>query len=196
LKRGFYHNILQARASRPFSTVQKSIQQHPRSTARLDSQIFKLKFGGGNLFSPAMTSIIEGNNSVGSLLEPLLKKVTLIVGSRMLCRLLIFRTRLGQSRRPITQVYYPKCIINQGQLTTLLSRHGPHHQTVSSCEKSQDARSRTRWAQHWAANSYISHPATHLVSSIQVLSKPSTAAYLSCHLCIPASFTTSQHSSF
>jgi hypothetical protein len=25
--------------------------------------IFKLKFGGGNLFSPAMTSIIEGNNS-------------------------------------------------------------------------------------------------------------------------------------
>jgi hypothetical protein len=42
--------------------------------------IFKLKFGGGNLFSPAMTSTIEGNNSVGSLLEPLLKKVTLIVG--------------------------------------------------------------------------------------------------------------------
>jgi hypothetical protein len=26
-----------------------------------------LKFGGGNLFSPAMTSTIEGNNSVGSL---------------------------------------------------------------------------------------------------------------------------------
>jgi hypothetical protein len=25
--------------------------------------IFKLKFGGGNLFSPAMTSTIEGNNS-------------------------------------------------------------------------------------------------------------------------------------
>jgi hypothetical protein len=46
--------------------------------------IFKLKFGGGNLFSPAMTSTIEGNNSVGSLLEPLLKKVTLIAGSRML----------------------------------------------------------------------------------------------------------------
>jgi hypothetical protein len=35
----------------------------------------KLKFGGGNLFSPAMTSTIEGNNSVGSLLEPLLKNV-------------------------------------------------------------------------------------------------------------------------
>jgi hypothetical protein len=30
------HNILQAWASRPFSTVQKSIQQHPRSTATLD----------------------------------------------------------------------------------------------------------------------------------------------------------------
>jgi hypothetical protein len=27
-----------------------------------------------------MTSTIEGNNSVGSLLEPLLKKVTLVVG--------------------------------------------------------------------------------------------------------------------
>jgi hypothetical protein len=33
-----------------------------------------LKFGGGNLFSPAMSSTIEGNNSVGSLL--MLKKVT------------------------------------------------------------------------------------------------------------------------
>jgi hypothetical protein len=33
--------------------------------------IFKLKFGGGNQFSPAMTNTIEGNNSVGSLLEPL-----------------------------------------------------------------------------------------------------------------------------
>jgi hypothetical protein len=38
--------------------------------------IFKLKFGGGNLFSLAMTSTIEGNDSVGSLLTPLLKKVT------------------------------------------------------------------------------------------------------------------------
>jgi hypothetical protein len=38
--------------------------------------IFKLKFGGRNLFSLAMTSTIEGNNSVGSLLKPLLKKVT------------------------------------------------------------------------------------------------------------------------
>jgi hypothetical protein len=36
--------------------------------------IFKLKFGGGILFSPAMTSTIEGNNSVGPLLKPLLKK--------------------------------------------------------------------------------------------------------------------------
>jgi hypothetical protein len=31
--------------------------------------IFKLKFGGGNLFSPAMTSTIEGNNSVGVTFE-------------------------------------------------------------------------------------------------------------------------------
>jgi hypothetical protein len=43
-----------------------------------------LKFGGGNLFSLAMTTTIEGNNSVGLLLEPLLKKVTAVVGSRML----------------------------------------------------------------------------------------------------------------
>jgi hypothetical protein len=43
-------------------------------------RIFKLKFGGGNLFLPAMTSTIEGNNFVGSLLEPLLKKVTPVVG--------------------------------------------------------------------------------------------------------------------
>jgi hypothetical protein len=46
--------------------------------------IFKLRVGGGNLFSPAMTCTIKGNNSVGSLLEPLLKKVTPVVGSRML----------------------------------------------------------------------------------------------------------------
>jgi hypothetical protein len=32
-----------------------------------------------------MTSIIKGNNSEGSFLEPLLKEVTPIVGSRMLC---------------------------------------------------------------------------------------------------------------
>jgi hypothetical protein len=31
-----------------------------------------------------MTSTIKGNNSVGSLLKPLLKKVTAVVGSRML----------------------------------------------------------------------------------------------------------------
>jgi hypothetical protein len=47
--------------------------------------IFKLKFGGENLFSFAMTSTIEGNNSVGSLL----KEVTLVVGSRMLCSMAI-----------------------------------------------------------------------------------------------------------
>jgi hypothetical protein len=44
----------------------------------------KLKFGGGNLLAPTMTSTMEGNNSVGSLLKPLLKKVTPVVGSRML----------------------------------------------------------------------------------------------------------------
>jgi hypothetical protein len=31
-----FHNILQAWASRPFLTVQKNIQQHPRSTATFD----------------------------------------------------------------------------------------------------------------------------------------------------------------
>ena len=46
--------------------------------------IFKLKFGSGNLFSLAMVSTIERNNSMGSLLEPLLKKVTPLVGLRML----------------------------------------------------------------------------------------------------------------
>jgi hypothetical protein len=49
--------------------------------------IFKLKFGGGNLFSPIISSTVERNNFLGSLLEPLLKKVTLVVGSRMLCTL-------------------------------------------------------------------------------------------------------------
>jgi hypothetical protein len=43
-------------------------------------KIFKLKFGGGNLLPHAMTNTIEGNNSVGSLLKPLLKKVTPRVG--------------------------------------------------------------------------------------------------------------------
>jgi hypothetical protein len=33
-----------------------------------------------------MTSIVEGDNFVGSLLKPLLKKVTPIVDSRMLCK--------------------------------------------------------------------------------------------------------------
>jgi hypothetical protein len=37
LQQSTLHNILQVRASRPFSTVQKSIQQHPRSVAMLDS---------------------------------------------------------------------------------------------------------------------------------------------------------------
>jgi hypothetical protein len=67
------YNILQVWTSKPFSTAQKSIQDPPPHWILT---IFKLKFGGGNLFSLAMTSTIEGNNSVGSLLKPLLKKVT------------------------------------------------------------------------------------------------------------------------
>jgi hypothetical protein len=54
------HNILQARVNWPFSTVQKSIQDPP---PRWILTNFKLKFGGGNLFLPAMTSTVEGNNS-------------------------------------------------------------------------------------------------------------------------------------
>jgi uncharacterized Zn-finger protein len=67
--------------SQQCKTASNSIQDPP---PRWILMIFKLKFGGGNLFSPAMTSTIEGNNSVGSLLKPLLKKVILVVGSRML----------------------------------------------------------------------------------------------------------------
>jgi hypothetical protein len=37
------HNILQERASKPFSTMQKSIQQHPRSAATLDSHDHKIE---------------------------------------------------------------------------------------------------------------------------------------------------------
>ena len=79
---GYPHDILQARTSKPFSTMQNSIQDPP---PRWILTIFKLKFGGGNLFSPAMISTIEGNNSVRSFLKPLLKKATPVVGSRMLC---------------------------------------------------------------------------------------------------------------
>jgi hypothetical protein len=39
------HNILQARVSRPFSTLQNSIQD---PLPRWILMIFKLKFGGGN----------------------------------------------------------------------------------------------------------------------------------------------------
>jgi hypothetical protein len=69
--------------SQQCKTASNSIQDPP---PRWILTIFKLKFGGGNLFSPAMTSTIEGNKFVGSLLKPLLKKVTPIVGSRMLCK--------------------------------------------------------------------------------------------------------------
>jgi hypothetical protein len=89
------HNILQAQASRPFSTVHNPSQQCTTAFKVHNSiqdppprwilTIFKLKFGGGNLFSLVMTSTIKGNNSVGSLLKPLLKKVTPVVDSRMLC---------------------------------------------------------------------------------------------------------------
>jgi hypothetical protein len=67
--------------SQKFKRASNSIQDPP---PRWILTIFKLKFGGGNLFSPTMTSTIEGNNCVGSLLEPLLKKVTPVVGPRML----------------------------------------------------------------------------------------------------------------
>jgi hypothetical protein len=42
-----------------------------------------------------MTCTIEGNNFVGSLLEPLLKKVTPVVGSRMFCRFSLNKINLG-----------------------------------------------------------------------------------------------------
>jgi hypothetical protein len=45
-----------------------------------------------------MTCTIEGNNSVGSLLKPLLKKVTPVVGSRMLWSLDIFLTQHRRER--------------------------------------------------------------------------------------------------
>jgi hypothetical protein len=64
--------------SQQCKTASNSIQDPP---PRWILTIFKLKFGGGNLFSQAMTNFIEGNNSVGSLLKPLLKKVTPVVGS-------------------------------------------------------------------------------------------------------------------
>jgi hypothetical protein len=57
--------------SQQYKRVSNSIQD---PQPRWILTIFKLKFGGGNLFSPAMSSTIEGNNSVGSLL--MLKKVT------------------------------------------------------------------------------------------------------------------------
>jgi hypothetical protein len=69
--------------SQQCKTASNSIQDPP---PRWILTIFKLKFGGGNLFSPAMTSTREGNNYVGLLLKPLLKKVILVVGSRMLCK--------------------------------------------------------------------------------------------------------------
>jgi hypothetical protein len=90
--------------SQQCKTASNSIQDPP--PPRWILTIFKLKFGGGNLFSPSMTSTIEGNNSVGSLLKPLLKKVTPIVGSRMLwspesCRIVTLKYRGSQlSIRP------------------------------------------------------------------------------------------------
>jgi hypothetical protein len=68
--------------SQQCKTASNSIQDPP---PRWILTIFKLKFGGGNLFSTGMTSTIEGNNFVWSLLKLLLKKVTPVVGSRMLC---------------------------------------------------------------------------------------------------------------
>jgi hypothetical protein len=70
-----------ANPSQQCKTTSNNIQDPPPCWILM---IFKLKFGGGNLFLPAMTSTIEENNFVGSFLKPLLKKVTPVVGSRML----------------------------------------------------------------------------------------------------------------
>jgi hypothetical protein len=102
------HNILQARASRPFSTVQNNIQDPP---PRWILMIFKLKFGGENLFSSAMTSTIEGNNSVGSLL----KEVILVVGSRMLCgsaQQLLYSNQCGIINTFCHKLKAPQCSLS------------------------------------------------------------------------------------
>jgi hypothetical protein len=56
------HNILQGRASKPFSTVKKNIQQHPRSRPRWILVHFKLKFCWKKLFALIMTSIVQWRN--------------------------------------------------------------------------------------------------------------------------------------
>jgi hypothetical protein len=52
------HNILQGQASRPFSTVKKSIPQHPRSMPCWILIHFKLKFCWKKLFALIVTSIV------------------------------------------------------------------------------------------------------------------------------------------
>jgi hypothetical protein len=74
------HNIFKRGPADPSQQCKRASNNIQDPLPRWVLMIFKLKFSGGNLFSPAMTSTIEGNNSVGSLLEPLLKKATLVVG--------------------------------------------------------------------------------------------------------------------
>jgi hypothetical protein len=78
---------------------------------------FKLKFSGGNLFSPAMTSTKEGNNSMGSLLEPLLKKVIPVVGSRMLCSCKYFAWELCAQINFVREIWMSIKTLFMGQNT-------------------------------------------------------------------------------
>jgi hypothetical protein len=52
------HKILQGQAIRPFSTVKKSIQQHPRSMPHWILVHFKLKFCWKKLLALIVTSIV------------------------------------------------------------------------------------------------------------------------------------------
>jgi hypothetical protein len=52
------HNILQEQANRPFSTVKKSIQQHPRFRPCWILVNFKLKFCWKKLFVLIVTNIV------------------------------------------------------------------------------------------------------------------------------------------
>jgi hypothetical protein len=56
------HNILQGRASQPFSTIKKSIQQHPRFMLHWILVHFKLKFCWKKLFALIVTSILQWIN--------------------------------------------------------------------------------------------------------------------------------------
>jgi hypothetical protein len=64
----------------------KNFAHHQKITSFIFENKTQLNLNSVHFWDPyLMTSTIEGNNSVGSLLKPLLKKVTPVVGSRMLC---------------------------------------------------------------------------------------------------------------